>query len=269
MGGSFNPIHRRHLQIAASALEEVKLDRVLFIPNGNPPHKNSELVDAGHRLEMTRLALIPYQKFIVSDIEINRDGIMYTADTLKLLHKQYKNADLFFIIGEDSLFDLEHWMRPQEIFAQCTLVVCMRQHRNVEDHPYVSQLRAQGAVFQFLTLRPLNISASDIRRQIANGIINDMLLTPEICEYIRIMNLYGSSSAPDGAAQAYEQLKKDLTDDRLLHSMAVAYTANRLARIHQLDVPACEMAALLHDCAKCINLKTLQKNRAQRKTYPA
>ena len=259
MGGSFNPIHRRHLQIAASALEEARLEKIIFIPNGNPPHKICNLADAGHRFEMTRLAVIPYENFTVSDIEITRDGVMYTADTLKLLHAQYQDADLFFIIGEDSLFELEHWVRPLEIFAQCTFIVCMRRHRDVADHPYVQKLRSQGAVFQFLSLNPLDISSSDIRRQIAGGIVNDALLTPEVCEYIRIMDLYGSNSSPNGAAAAYETLKADLTDDRLLHSMAVAYTANRLAKIHQLDVPSCELAALLHDCAKCISLKEQQK----------
>ena len=259
MGGSFNPIHRRHLQIAASALEDAKLNSVIFIPNGNPPHKICDLADARHRYEMTRLAVIPYDNFTVSDIETARNGVMYTADTLKLLHEQHKDAELYFIIGEDSLFELEHWSRPKEIFAQCTFLVCRRRHRNLAEHPYVQKLRSQGAVFQFLSLSPLDISASDIRHQISSGILNDMLLTPEICEYIRVMNLYGSSLSPEGSAPAYEKLKKILTDARLLHSLSVAYTANRLANIHKLDVSSCELAALLHDCAKCMQLKAMQK----------
>jgi nicotinate-nucleotide adenylyltransferase len=217
------------------------------------------LVDARHRFEMTRLAVIPYEKFTVSDVELTRNGVIYTADTLKMLHKQYPDSDLFFIIGEDSLFELENWMRPLEVLAQCSFVVCMRHHHNVSDHPYVQKMRSLGAVFHFLSLSPQNISASDIRRQISLGVLNDTLLTPEVCEYIRVMDLYGCTASPKGAVQAYEKLKEDLNADRLLHSMAVAYTANRLAQIYQLDVKKCELAALLHDCAKCMDLEKLQQ----------
>ncbi len=258
MGGSFNPIHRRHLQIAACALDEVQLDRILFIPNGNPPHKNSELADPLHRYEMTRLAVMPYDKFSVSDIEQVNNGIMYTADTLKKLHGRYKDAEFFFIIGEDSLFELEHWMRPLEVFALCSFVVCMRYHHDISDHPYVKGLQSKGAVFHYLSLDPLDISASAIRRQIKDGTISDALLTPEVCEYIRVMHLYGCTEILPNADHDYGMLKESLSDSRLLHSLAVAYTAHRLALIHHLDVETCEMAALLHDCAKCIPLKEQQ-----------
>ena len=259
LGGSFNPIHRRHLQIAMSALQEMKLDRVLLIPNGNPPHKHTELASAAHRYEMTRLAAMPYESFCVSDVEMNRVGIVYAVDTLKLLHKQYPDADLFYIIGEDTLFDLEHWVMPLEVFSQCSFIVCLRQHASLAGHPYVERIRQKGAVIHFLSLSPFDISASDIRRQIAQGVFNDAMMTPEVIEYIRIMRLYGSAPALGGADAAYPMLKEDLCDDRLLHSLAVAYTANRLALIHHLDVEGCEMAALLHDCAKCVPLSSMQR----------
>lgn len=260
MGGSFNPIHRRHLQIAASALDELKLSRVVFIPNGNPPHKKDtdELASAAHRFEMARLAVMPYERYTVSDIEMDRDGVMYTADTLKLLHQQYPDADFFYIIGEDTLFELEHWSRPLDVFRQCSFAVAMRQSLNVSDHPFVRHLRAKGAVLHFLSLNPLNISSTDIRRQLAQNLFDDTVLPPEICEYIRIMQLYGSSHSPNGARQAYGMLKESLSDDRLVHTMSAAFTANRLASIHGLDVKACELAALLHDCAKCMDLRAMQ-----------
>ena len=258
LGGSFNPVHRRHLQIALGALKELKLHKVFLIPNGNPPHKHTELAQAAHRYEMMRLALIPYEELAISDIEMIRAGIMYTVDTLKILHRRNPNADLFYIIGDDTLFDLENWVQPLEVFKQCTFVVCLRQYQNLADHPYVQALKAKGAVFQFLTLAPQDVSASDIRRQIRDGIFDDSLLTPEVVEYIRVMGLYGCADVPPGGAQAYPLLREDLSEDRLLHSLAVAYTAQRLAKLHGLDVPACELAALLHDCAKCMGLKTMQ-----------
>ena len=259
MGGSFNPIHRRHLQIAQSALEEMNLSRVLFIPNGNPPHKHNELAGAAHRYEMTRLAVIPYEQLAVSDLEMTREGIVYAVDTLKLLHKKYPSADFFYIIGEDTLFDLVHWVQPLEVFKLCTFLVCLRENRSLEGNPGVQALKDKGADIRFLSLAPFDVSASDIRRQIAQGVMNDALLTPEVCEYIRIMGLYGSSFALDNAQNVYNTLKGDLSDDRLLHSLAVAYTAMKLAQTHNLDVPACELAGLLHDCAKCMGLKSMQR----------
>ncbi len=260
MGGSFNPIHRRHLQIAACALDELKLSRVVFIPNGNPPHKQDtdELASAAHRFEMTRLAVMPYERYTVSDLEIARDGMMYTADTLKLLHQQYPDAEFFYIIGEDTLFELEHWSRPPEVFRQCSFAVAMRQNQTISDHPFVRHLRAKDAVFHFLTISPLNISSTDIRSQLSQNFFDDAALTPEVCEYIRIMQLYGTAQSPSGARQAYGMLKEALSDDRLLHTMATAFTANRLAKLYGLDVKACELAALLHDCAKCMDLKAMQ-----------
>lgn len=261
MGGSFNPIHCRHLQIAACALDEMNLNRVLFLPNGNPPHKHDidELASAAHRYEMTRLAVMPREKFSVSDLEMTRGGVMYTADTLKLLHRQYPDADFIYIIGEDTLFELEHWHQPPEVFRQCSFAVAMRRNQDLSGHPFVRELETKGAVLYFLSIKPLNISSSDIRRRIALNEFDEAPLPPEVCEYIRIMGLYGSAQSPDGAREAYGMLKDALCDDRLLHTMAVSFTANRLAKLHRQDVKACELAALLHDCAKCMDLKAMQR----------
>ncbi|MBN1777491.1 MAG: nicotinate (nicotinamide) nucleotide adenylyltransferase [Clostridiales bacterium] len=259
MGGSFNPIHRRHLQIAACALEELSLDRILFIPNGNPPHKQRELADAGHRLEMTRLAVIPYDKFTVSDIEITRSGVIYTVDTLHLLRREFPDADFVCLIGEDTMLELEHWRKPEEVFRLCSFAVCMRSGQTAETQSIAEALRARGAKLRFLSLAPVAVSASDIRRRIAMGENVDTMLTPEVYEYIRVTGLYGCPLLSENSQIAYEMLRENLSDERLLHSMAAARTANRLAKIHGLNAGDCELAGLLHDCAKCMDLKTLQQ----------
>lgn len=259
MGGSFNPIHRRHLQIADNALAELKLDRVLFIPNGNPPHKRQGLINAVQRYEMTRLAVIPYQKFTASDVEIARDGVVYTVDTLALLHRTYPDAEFVCLIGEDTLFDLKHWRQPQDVFRQCSFAVCLRSGQGVQANAEAESLRAMGAKIQFLSLAPVEISSSDIRRKLAAGEAVDALLTPEVLEYVRIAGLYGCTPYFEGAEHAYAMLKADLSDGRLVHSMSSARTAKHLADIHGPDPDACELAGLLHDCAKCMPLKTLQQ----------
>jgi len=258
MGGSFNPIHRRHMQIAAHALEELQLDSVIFIPNGNPPHKQQELADAKHRFEMTRLAVIPYEKFTISDIEVTRNGVIYTVDTLKLLRRGMPDAEFICLIGEDTMSDLEHWRKPDEVFTLCIFAVCPRSSQNAETSPVAETLRAMGARLRFLSLKPADVSSSDIRRRIASGERADELLTPEVYEYIRIAGLYGCQPLPGVTQKAYNMLKADLSDARLLHSLSVARTANHLARMHGLDIDACELAGLLHDCAKCMSLGALQ-----------
>lgn len=126
-GGSFNPIHDRHIAIAASALAEARLSRVIFLPTGNPPHKRPEgLEEAEHRFEMTRLATLREPHFTASRMELDREGVIYTVDTLTLLKKQMPNAEFFYIIGEDTLLDLPNWRTPDKVFPLCTFLVCRR-----------------------------------------------------------------------------------------------------------------------------------------------
>ena len=127
MGGSFNPIHDRHMEIAACAKREHKLDRVIFLPAGNPPHKHEGLADAEYRFEMTRLAVSGMQGFSVSRMEIDREGVTYTVDTLTRLQKQMPGAELYYLIGEDTLFDLPNWRRPDKVFTLCRFLVCSRE----------------------------------------------------------------------------------------------------------------------------------------------
>ena len=104
MGGTFNPIHNAHLLIAEMAREEYGLDRVIFITDGNPPHKSAN-VTAKQRFEMTHIAIADNSAFEEDDFEINRSQKSYTVNTLGYLKEKYPNDDLFFIIGEDSLKD--------------------------------------------------------------------------------------------------------------------------------------------------------------------
>lgn len=259
MGGSFNPIHERHLAIAACALDEAKLDRILFLPTGNPPHKRHEgLADAEHRFEMTRLSTLREPRYSVSRVEIDREGIIYTVDTLTLLRRQMPDAEFFYIIGEDTLLDLPNWRTPDKVFAMCTFLVCRRTTADASAHPSVPLLAARGAKFIFLSLPPLDISATDIREALAAGEAPEGL-PPAVEEYIRLMGLYGVAPVLPQPESQYARLKAALNERRLLHSILVAWTARRLARAHGLDERHCELAGILHDCAKCMPLATLQR----------
>ena len=140
MGGSFNPIHDRHIEIAACAKREQKLDRVIFLPAGNPPHKHDGLADAEYRYEMTRLAVSGIPGFTASRMEIDREGVTYTVDTLTRLQKQMPGAELYYLIGEDTLFDLRNWRRPEKVFTLCRFLVCSRETGGLALHPEVRAL---------------------------------------------------------------------------------------------------------------------------------
>ncbi len=258
MGGSFNPIHMRHIEMAACAKREFELERIIFLPTGNPPHKRAGLEDAEDRFEMTRLAVSGVQGFTASRMEIDREGIIYTVDTLTKLQKQMPDTAFDYIIGEDTLHDLPNWRKADKVFTMCRFLVCCRTSDEVQNDPIVAQLKGRGATFAFMTLPPSEVSSTSVREKLSLG--EDVSeLPPQVEEYIRLMGLYGQQASPSKAAQFYPKLCSALSDKRLIHSLLVAHTARRLARIHGVNEEQAALAGLLHDCAKCLPLATMQR----------
>src|SRR6185503_8889767 len=115
-GGTFDPIHLAHLILAEQCREACRLDRVLFVPAGQPPHKSNRQITPGRvRLEMVELAIAGHSAFAASAIELNRAGPSYSAHTLADVANQHTGDDLFFLIGSDSLADLPMWYEPARI----------------------------------------------------------------------------------------------------------------------------------------------------------
>ena len=257
VGGSFNPIHERHLELGLSALKERKLDHMIFLPTGNPPHKREGLEDGEHRWEMTCLAVSGLENCSVSRCELDREGTIYTVDTLTILKKQYPDAQFEYVIGEDTLRDLPNWRSPDEVFKLCTFVVCCRSHENLEKDEIVSQLQQRGARFAFLTLPPRDVSSTAVRDSLARGQVPPEL-SPQVMEYIRIFGLYGVKPSPEGFMEWYPLLKSVLSPKRLVHSLCVSFCARELAGIYHVSEEKAALAGLLHDCAKCIPLEEMQ-----------
>lgn len=258
MGGSFNPIHRRHVEMAEYALREAKLDRVVFLPTGNPPHKREGLAPAEHRYQMASLAVCGKSSFSVSRVELERTGTIYTFDTLTLLKKQLPDAEFFYIIGDDTLLDLPNWYKPDKVFPLCRFLVFSREEKDIAHHPVTFSLTARGARFTFLPLPAEDISATAVREKLASG-----EETPELCpqveEYIRVCGLYGQTASPAGGEKMLCKLSAALNPRRFCHTVLVCYTARKLARLHGVDENQAVTAALLHDCAKCLPLAQMQK----------
>ena len=118
MGGTFDPIHNGHLLLGKQAYEEYKLDQIWFMPSGTPPHKKDHKVtDVKDRVAMVQLAIKKFPFFYCSDFEIQRPGNTYTAQTLQLLHQEYPKHRFYFIVGADSLYQIEKWYHPAEVLV--------------------------------------------------------------------------------------------------------------------------------------------------------
>lgn len=191
IGGTFNPIHLAHLYIAYEAKEQLQLDKVIFMPAGNPPHKiNKDIVDASDRFNMVKQAIKSYDGFEISDYEIKKDGLSYTYKTLEDLKSS--DIDIFFISGADSLMNIEKWKRPDRILANCNFVVFNRgdierdileaQKKKIEDR--------YSATVILLDVADIDISSSMIRNRIKEGKRVDFFLPKDVLEYINLNSLY-------------------------------------------------------------------------------
>ena len=162
MGGTFDPIHIGHLILGEKTYEQLGLDKILFMPAGNPPHKQNRAGQAtdAQRVEMVEKAISGNPHFELSLIEMNDRGFTYTYHTLETLKKQNPDTDYYFIIGADSLYDFSDWKEPARICAACTIVVAVR------DHVPVQKLNEQMAYLSevyhghFISLNTLNIDIS-------------------------------------------------------------------------------------------------------------
>jgi nicotinate-nucleotide adenylyltransferase len=189
MGGSFDPPHIAHLAIASEAFHALGLERVLFVPAAAPPHKGSgERTPAGTRLEMTSLAVDDDLRFTASGIEIER-GLVYTADTLRALDERYGGHELVFIIGSDSLLQLETWHAPDELLSRCSLAVAPRPGDSPEA---IAAAAARWGDYQVTTLDlpALAVSSSEIRARVAQHRPIRYLVPHRVEQYIQETGLY-------------------------------------------------------------------------------
>lgn len=134
LGGTFDPVHNGHLALGKQAYEQFKLDEIWFMPSGHPPHKKSRLVTQGkEREDMVKLAIASVPYFVYSDFELKREGNTYTAQTLTLLREAYPQHEFYFIIGADSLYEIEQWYHPELVIKQAVLLAAARPYE--KEHP--------------------------------------------------------------------------------------------------------------------------------------
>jgi nicotinate-nucleotide adenylyltransferase len=169
LGGTFDPIHSGHVAAAYAAIKCADLDRVLFIPAAQPPHRPPAAAARQHRLEMCRLATAGDSRFEVSDVELKRGGPSYTVDTLTELRRRDPGDELFLILGWDAARLFPSWREPERVRSLASMVIVARPG---SDAPREADLGPAGLAGKgvILCLEPTpDVSASEIRRAIAAG----------------------------------------------------------------------------------------------------
>jgi nicotinate-nucleotide adenylyltransferase len=194
-GGSFDPVHYGHLLLAESCREACSLDLVLFVPTAVSPHKQDQLPsEARHRIEMLKLAIGGHPAFDVSEIEIRRAGISFTVDTLRELHRENPQDELFLLMGADSCEDFPTWRQPSEICQLASLVVVGRAGSPIPDleklKRSIDPQQAESIRCHFVEMPCVDYSSSRIRERVAAG-QSIRFQTPRAVEmYIQTHSLY-------------------------------------------------------------------------------
>lgn len=194
-GGTFNPIHAGHEKTAADFYDKFKLDKLLIIPANIPPHKkNDEDVSPIDRFEMCRICFDRYKdkNIEISDIEIKKEGVSYSIDTLRTLRGIYPDDKIYFLVGSDMFLYLEKWRDYKELLKLCTFAVA---YRNNTDKAEVSALREklakEGYMTELLENTAVEISSTELRSKLKNGDFDLAgCLAPRILNYIKEKKIY-------------------------------------------------------------------------------
>ncbi len=193
MGGTFNPIHIGHLIIAEMAFEQFQLDKVLFMPTCQPPHKIGECIEEDvKRVAMVKLAIYDNPHFELSLLEVNRKGISYTAQTLDQLTSEYPDTEFYFIVGGDSVAAIEKWREPEKVLKLSHLVACVRDQ--VDDEKLQEQIQYLNTKYHTqvfkLNVPKMDISSTMIRERIKSQLSVKYLLPDNVFSYIEQYGLY-------------------------------------------------------------------------------
>lgn len=193
MGGTFDPVHNGHLLIAENAYEQLSLNEVRFIPTGRAPHKQEKKITDGiHRMRMVELAIADNPAFVADDRELRSNLLSYSQTTLKNMHDQAPEDELYFIMGGDSLRDFKTWYHPEKICSCAVLVAAVRDDCDREQLlSFAEELKQLYAADVRLIQTPnLSVSSSELRRRIACGQTIRYQVPEAVRTYIESHRLY-------------------------------------------------------------------------------
>ena len=265
-GGTFNPPHLGHVTAARAVFELLKLDLLLLVPDGQPPHK---MLPPGspspeQRLEMTRLAgeqLGLGERVRTLDLELKREGRSYTAETLRQLHQQYPEDELWLLMGTDMFLTLQAWREPGEILSLAGIAAFGRTEEDTEElfsvqRDYLYRTYPQARIFTLTIPGVVDVSSTELRTMLARG-EGGNLLPPAVYGYILREGLYNTHA--DLKHLPLRTLRpvalSYLKHKRIPHVLGTEQEAIRLAERYGADVEKARVAALLHDCTKRLDME--------------
>jgi len=248
LGGSFNPIHFGHLAMAEAAVKALSLSTLIIMPAGDPPHKSTELADKYDRLEMVRLAAA--DRYAVSAMEVERPGKTYTVDTLDALAQAHPGSRIVMLIGADTLAEISGWREAARVFSLCRFAVFARDGLSLPAVPGADIIRLPDEV--------PDMSSSQIRARVGQGLSLDGFVPPLVSDYIGEKRLYGPPPRmPYPEMRAH--LSAVLPQRRYMHTLGVERTMRKLAKRWPYNTERAALAGLLHDCAKGMSLGELRR----------
>lgn len=200
MGGTFDPIHYGHLILAQNALDTFSLDEILFVPSGTPWLKEStKVLSKNKRVSMTGMAIEDNPDFALSTIEIDREGNSYSYETVEELKRMQPKTDFYFIMGADSLLEIERWKHPDRLMAECTLLVAVRDDCDREglEKQIIYLTDKYQADIKILPANRIDISSTKIRRMIREGKSVRYMLPDQVIRFIQKNHLYRQETSSE------------------------------------------------------------------------
>ena len=257
-GGTFNPPHLGHIRAAVTAVEALKLDLLLVIPDRIAPHKQlpEDSASPEQRLQMLQLALAGKEKIQVSDLELCREGKSFTYETVEQLRREYPDDELILLMGTDMFLSFHQWREPERILAQASLGVFYRgtpgEKSRIEERK--AQMEQQGHTVHLIENEVVDISSTQLRRMLVFRCASPFL--PEgVEEYIRSRGLYGTGK--DLKNLPMDQLEPVvlslLKESRRNHVLGCRDTAVKLAERWGANVTDAARAGMLHDVTKALD----------------
>ncbi len=201
LGGTFDPVHLGHLKTAHHVLNTFGLDEIIFVPCNIPAHKPDALISSSYdRFAMLSLATTNNSRFSVNPVELEREGISYTVDTIRYFTEKDDKSNFYFIMGMDSFIILPSWKEPEEIMSMCSLIIVNRPGYNVEsaEVPEVAGRKLKnppvtdGNYVYITTMEPCSISSTAIRKEYATNMKIADSVPEQVLKYIVKRNLYES-----------------------------------------------------------------------------
>lgn len=195
MGGTFDPIHNGHLMLGEYAYRKFHLDKVWFLPNGRPPHKDNHKIGSriSDRLAMVSAAISGTDYFELQDYEARRSKVSYSYETMETFKKMFPDDEFYFIIGADSLFALDTWKHPERLLKTCTILAAFRDDANnkqVMDKQIEELSKKYDADIRLLETPIYPVSSHELRRMIEEGEPIKDLVHPDVEKMIHKNNWY-------------------------------------------------------------------------------